>query len=210
MSIKVLVVDDQEVIRSGLVSVFEDTDIKVVAEAVNGAEGVKLAAKHKPDVVLLDVQMPGMDGLDALEAIQAANPQSRVVMLSAYDNPTYIAQAVARGATDFVLKGVSRKDLISAITAAATGQSPHSSGVMEKIAGTMGRAEITTENEESLTKREMQVVRLVGLGLSNKEIGRALTISVETVKEHVQNILRKIVVTDRTQVAVWAVRKGLV
>jgi DNA-binding NarL/FixJ family response regulator len=209
MSIKVLVVDDHEVVRTGLVSLFNNTDIKVVAEATTGSEGIKMAAKHKPDVVLLDIRMPGMDGLDTLEKMHADTPDSRVVMLSTYDNPTYVARAVALGASDYVLKEASRQDLISTITAAAEGKSPSRSGEMQKIAASMGKGQ-NGENDVPLTNRETQVLRHVALGLSNKEIGRALTISIETVKEHVQNILRKISVTDRTQAAVWAVRKGLV
>lgn len=95
MSIKVLVADDHEVVRTGLVSLFNGTDIKIVAEAASGTEAIKLAAKHKPDVVLLDIRMPGMDGLDTLERIHAEVPSSKVVMLSTYDNPTYVARAVA-------------------------------------------------------------------------------------------------------------------
>jgi len=210
MSITVLIVDDHEVIRTGLVSLFNNTDIKVVAQATNGSEGVKLATKHKPDVVLLDIQMPALDGFDTMELMHAKTPDCRVVMLSAYDNPTYIARAAALGASDFILKGASRQDVISTITAAAEGNSPCRAGEMQKIAGVMSKSWGDGENGFPVTKREAQVLRHIALGLSNKEIRRNLTISVETVKEHVQNILRKIVVTDRTQAAVWAVRKGLV
>jgi DNA-binding NarL/FixJ family response regulator len=188
---------------------FGKTEIQVVAEATNGSEGLKQVAKHKPDVVLLDIQMPGMDGFDVLEQIHAKVPDCRIVMLSAYDNPTYVARAVALGATDFILKGASRQDVISAVTAAAEGKSPCREGQMQKMAGIMGKKQATGEDGIPLTNREAQVLRHVALGLSNKEIGRALTISIETVKEHVQNILRKIAVTDRTQAAVWAVRKGM-
>lgn len=97
MSIRVLVVDDHEITRIGLASMFENTDIKVVAEADTGPEGVKMASKHNPDVVLLDIRLPGMDGFDTLEKILASSPRSRVVMISAYDNPTYVARAVVGG-----------------------------------------------------------------------------------------------------------------
>jgi DNA-binding NarL/FixJ family response regulator len=210
MSVKVLVADDHEVVRSGLVSLLADSEIEVVAEAVNGAEAVKLAIKHKPDVVLLDIRMPDLDGLDALDKIRHEVPSTRVVMLSTYDNPTYVARAVALGASEYVLKGSSRQDLISTITAVNAGKSASHLGELQKVAGAMSN-NITDENEEiPLTNRETQVLRHLALGLSNKEIGRSLSISIETVKEHVQNILRKISVTDRTQAAVWAVRKGLV
>lgn len=212
MSVKVLVADDHEVVRTGLASLLAGSDVKIVAEAANGAEAVKLAMKHKPDVALLDIRMPGTDGLEALDKIHRQLPNTRVVMLSTYDNPTYVARAVALGASDYVLKGASRQELISTITGAAQGKSPSNKGELSRVAGAMSKTPVTNGSKEDipLTNRETQVLRHVALGLSNKEIGRSLSISIETVKEHVQNILRKIAVTDRTQAAVWAVRKGLV
>jgi DNA-binding NarL/FixJ family response regulator len=117
---------------------------------------------------------------------------------------------VALGASDYVLKGASREDLIATITAAAAGESPSRSGELKRIASTMKVRQVIDDDDVPLTQRETQVLRHVALGLSNREIGCSLEISVETVKEHVQNILRKIAVSDRTQAAVWAVRKGLV
>lgn len=210
MSIHVVVVDDHEITRAGLASMFDNTEIKVVAEAASGPEGVKMANKHKPDVVLVSIQMPRMDAFETLEKIRSGNPDSRVVMLSAYDNPTYVARAIADGASDFILKTASRRELINVITAAAAGKSPAREGELQKMAGTMSKTPVNPDSGIPLTSRETQVLRHIALGLSNKEIGRNLSISVETVKEHVQNILRKIPVTDRTQAAVWALRKGLV
>jgi DNA-binding NarL/FixJ family response regulator len=211
MVVNVLVADDHEVVRTGIVSLLAGSDINVVAEAANGSEAVKMAVKHKPDVVLLDIRMPDSDGLEALDRIHREVPHARVVILSTYDNPTYVARAVALGACDYMLKGSSRQELISTITAAAEGKCPSTSGELQKVAGAMRKHASASNGDASpLTNRETQVLRHVALGLSNKEIGRSLTISIETVKEHVQNILRKIAVTDRTQAAVWAVRKGLV
>ncbi|MHC4406472.1 MAG: response regulator transcription factor, partial [Planctomycetota bacterium] len=127
-----------------------------------------------------------------------------------YDNPTYVARAVALGAHDYVLKGSSREDMITTIQTAAAGESPSRVGELRRVANAMKLRQTVDDDEVPLTQRETQVLRHVALGLSNKEIGRSLEISVETVKEHVQNILRKIAVSDRTQAAVWAVRKGLV
>lgn len=210
MSIKVLVADDHEVVRQGLASLLSGTDIKIIAEADTGEKAVQLARKHRPDVVLLDIRLPNMDGLTALERIREDQPNARVVMLSTYDNPTYVARAVAMGAVDYVLKGSTRQELISAITGAAAGDSPSKAGEMRRISTAMATREQTGDSDIPLTQREQQVLRHMALGLSNKEIGRSLNISIETVKEHVQNVLRKIHVTDRTQAAVWAVRKGLV
>ena len=169
-----------------------------------------MAEQHHPDVILLDIRMPDGDGLATLEKLRAKVPNSKVVMLSTYDNPTYIARAVALGASDFVLKGSSREALVETIIAAAAGESPSRSGELRRIAAAMKIRQVVDDDEVPSTQRETQVLRHVALGLSNREIGRSLEISVETVKEHVQNILRKIAVNDRTQAAVWAVRKGLV
>ncbi len=210
MSIRLLIADDHQVIRTGLATLLAGTDIEIVAEAANGQEAVKQAQKVKPDVILLDIRMPDGDGLSTLEKLRTKVPESRVVMLSTYDNPTYIARAVALGASDYVLKGSSRDDLIATIVAAGKGESPSRCGELRRIAGAMKVRQVIDDDDVPLTQRETQVLRHVALGLSNKEIGRSLEISVETVKEHVQNILRKIAVSDRTQAAVWAVRKGLV
>jgi DNA-binding NarL/FixJ family response regulator len=130
-------------------------------------------------------------------------------MLSTYDNPTYIARSIAWGARDYVLKGAPREELIDAVQRAAAGEPPSPNSVINQIRGTMSGQE-QTDKDSRLTNREMQVLRHLALGLSNREIGGSLEISVETVKEHVQNILRKIKAVDRTQAAVWAVKQGIV
>jgi DNA-binding NarL/FixJ family response regulator len=210
MTVRLLVADDHEVIRTGLATLLAGTDIEIVAEAATGKEAIERAQECKPDVILLDIRMPDGDGLSTLEKLRTVVPDSYVVMLSTYDNPTYIARAVALGASDYVLKGSSRDDLITTITTAAAGESPSRAGELRRVATAMKVRQVIDDDEVPLTQRETQVLRHVALGLSNKEIGRSLEISVETVKEHVQNILRKIAVSDRTQAAVWAVRKGLV
>jgi DNA-binding NarL/FixJ family response regulator len=210
MSVRLLIADDHEVIRTGLASLLSGSGIEIVAEAATGKETVERAETAKPDVILLDIRMPDGDGLATLEKLRSKVPDSRVVMLSTYDNPTYIARAVALGASDYVLKGSTRDDLITTIQAAAAGESPSRAGELRRVAGAMKIRQVIDDDDVPLTQRETQVLRHVALGLSNKEIGRSLEISVETVKEHVQNILRKIAVSDRTQAAVWAVRKGLV
>jgi DNA-binding NarL/FixJ family response regulator len=211
MSITVLVADDHEVVRTGLARLLKDSEITIVGEASNGEEAYEQTMKHDPDVVLMDIRMPEGDGLAALEKIRKEKPDARVVMLSTYDNPTYVARSVALGAADYVLKDSSRSELISAITRAAAGDNPSDSSILRHIKDTMSRRrERNDRHEIPLTNRELQVLRHVALGLSNREIGGSLGISIETVKEHVQNILRKIDASDRTQAAVWAIKKGLV
>jgi DNA-binding NarL/FixJ family response regulator len=210
MSIRVVVADDHEVVRRGLACLFKDTEVTIVGEASNATEAMEVAKKQKPNVLLMDVRMPGTDGLDALEKIKLETPDLKVVMISAFDNPTYIARSVALGASDYVLKGASRQDLLTAITRASAGEPAAPESMLYRVRGSMNRRREGTDQDMPLTNRELQVLRHVALGLSNREIGRSLTISIETVKEHVQNILRKIDVADRTQAAVWAVKRGLV
>lgn len=207
-SINIVVADDHEVIRAGIAKMLDGSDIDIVAEARNGVEAITMAVKHSPDVVLLDIRMAGADGLDAIEIIRSRRPSTRVVILSTYDNPIYIARAMALGASDYVLKGTSPKELIAAIRAAAAGETrAHLSG-SRRVAAVMQKRQIADE-DAPLTDRETEVLLQMAQGLSNKEIAASLIIGVETVKEHVQSILRKIGVADRTQAAVWAVRRKL-
>jgi RNA polymerase sigma factor (sigma-70 family) len=208
-SIRVLVADDHEIVRHGLKSVFKDSEICIVGEATDAAEAVTLAGTQRPDVVTLDVRLGAGDGLDAIKAIREANPDTRIVMLSSFDSPTYIARAVSAGASDYVLKTASRKDLIEAVTNAARGLPPARSGEFRRISRSMANKSLPDDIDVPLTPRETQVLRLVAMGLSNQEIADSLEISIETVKEHVQNLLRKLSVGDRTQAAVWAIRHGL-
>ena len=207
MSIRVLVADDHAVVRTGIASLLEGTGIEIIGEASNGAQAVEQTIEKNPDVVLLDIRMPENDGLWALEKIRAERPNIPVVMLSTYENPTYVARSVALGASDYILKESSRQELVDAIHRAVEGHGPDF-GLLSDVQSTMAKRQ--NDEDIPLTNRELQVLRHVALGLSNREIGRSLGISIETVKEHVQNILRKIEATDRTQAAVWALRKGLV
>lgn len=210
MTIKLLIADDHEVVRRGLHTLFKDTDVKIVAEAATGKEAVEQALKHKPDVVLMDIRMPDSDGLEAIEKLRKKAPDTPIVILSTYDNPTYVARSVALGAFDYVLKGAPRKELIAAVSRAANRDNPTESSILRRVKVTLEKKREGVDEEVPLTERETQVLRHIALGLSNREIARSLEISVETVKEHVQNILRKIQCTDRTQAAVWAVRNELV
>ncbi|HEY2838622.1 MAG TPA: response regulator transcription factor [Pirellulales bacterium] len=210
MSIRILIADDHEVVREGLVGLLAGTDIEIVAQAKSPAEASKLARKHRPDVLLLDIRMgEGGDGLAVLEKLHKELPETRVVMLSAFDNPTYVARAHALGASDYLLKGCTREQLLDTIHGVTQSPGPTEHGQLQKVAGAMAARQKTPDDEASLTQRETQVLRHLALGLSNKEIAKSLSISVETVKEHVQHVLRKVGVNDRTQAAVWAVRKGI-
>ena len=210
MTIKLLIADDHEVVRTGLKSLLAGTDIKVVAEASKGEDAVRLALKHDPHVVLMDIRMPDGDGLNALGRIKLDRPDMPILIFSTYDNPTYVARAVALGAAGYLLKGVGREKLIGAIRTAAAGETAWTRDELRRVTGALATPRLVSDVEVPLTQRESEVLRQLAFGLTNKEIAQALKISYETVKEHVQHILRKVGVTDRTQAAVWAVRKGLV
>lgn len=210
MTIRVLVADDHQVVRSGLRSMFADTEIEVVAEAASGKDALQVASETQLNLVLLDVRMPDGDGLNVLGRLKLDHPELAVLMLSTYDNPTYIARAVALGAAGYVLKDTQRDILLDAVRRSAAGENIWTREELRRVTGALATPRLASNVEVPLTQRESEVLRQLALGLTNKEIAQALHISYETVKEHVQHILRKIGVTDRTQAAVWAVRKGLV
>jgi DNA-binding NarL/FixJ family response regulator len=209
-TIKLLVADDHEVVRCGLRSLLAGTEIEIVAEVTTGDAAIRYTLENDPDVVLLDIRMPDGDGLTSLGRIKLEKPDMPVLMLSTFDNPTYIARAVALGASGYVLKGCTREYLLNAIRVSAVGESAWTRDELRRVTGALATPRLAADVEVPLTQRESEVLRQLAYGLTNKEIAQALHISYETVKEHVQHILRKIGVSDRTQAAVWAVRKKLV
>ena len=208
--IRLLIADDHEVVRSGLKSMLAGTEIKVTAEVATGAAAVKYALENEVDVALLDIRMPEGDGLTSLGRIKLDKPNLPILILSTFDNPTYIARAVALGAAGYLLKGCTRDHLVDSIRKAATGENVWTREELRRVTGALATPRLTADVEVPLTQRESEVLKQLAYGLTNKEIANTLHISYETVKEHVQHILRKIGVSDRTQAAVWAVRKELV
>ena len=209
MSIKLVIADDHEVVRAGLRVMLSDSAFEVVGEAGNGDEAVQMSMNSSPDVVLLDVRMPRQDGFAALRRIRSSNPRLPVVMFSAHENPRFIALAYAGGAAGFVLKSSSRDSLIAALHDAVEGRVTWKRRNLPNLGDTEFHEDESTEVEVSFTPRERQILGKLSDGLTNKQIAQEIDISYETIKEHVQHILQKIGVTDRTQAAVWAVRKGL-
>ncbi len=207
--IRLLVCDDHEVIRYGVKALLAGTDIKVVAEACTGQGAIKAALETELEAVLLDVRMPDGDGLTVLGRIKLDEPGLAVVLFSAFDNPASIARAIALGAGGFLMKDCSRDDLIRSIHAAVAGENNWSRDKLRSVSGALRTPRISTSLEVSLSEREGEVLRQMASGATNKQIAQAMNISYETVKEHVQHVLRKIGLTDRTQAAVWAVRHNI-
>lgn len=207
MSIRVLIVDDHAVVRQGLnIFLGMDNDLVIVGEAANGALGVQMAHELRPDVVLMDLLMPVMDGVTATAAIRRDLPDTEVIALTSVLKNDLVVQAVQAGAIGYLLKDTEAPKLCQAIKAAAAGQVQLS----PEAAVMLMREVRIPHSPERLTERETEVLRLLAVGQSNKEIARSLHIGETTVKTHVGNIMAKLAVTSRTQAALYAVRIGLV
>ena len=206
-AIRVLLVDDHPVVRQGLRALLSTQDgIEVVGEADDGEAAVAAAERLSPDVVLMDVVMPGMDGVEALRRIGERRPQTRVVMLTSYADERRAMEAIDAGASGFLLKDASPRDVAAAIRAAHRGEAVLHPSVAAKLLAERRRPPAA---HADLTARELEVLRLIARGLQNKQIAAQLHVSEKTVKTHVSAILRKLDVTDRTQAAMYAVREGL-
>jgi DNA-binding NarL/FixJ family response regulator len=218
VTLRVLLVDDQVLIRSGFAALIGSADdLEVVGEAGDGAEAVRLAAELRPDVVQMDIRMPGMDGLTAARAITGSPdlPDVRVIVLTTFEVDEYVLDALRSGASGFLSKSVEPVDLLDAIRVVARGEallSPRAtrSLIARFLAQPDGRPDVRPESLEVLTDREREIVALVALGLSNQDIAGRLYLSPLTVKTHVNRGMAKLSVRDRAQLVVLAYRTGLV
>jgi DNA-binding NarL/FixJ family response regulator len=204
--LRVLVVDDHPMVRAGLRSMLDGDEIEVVAEAASGAEAAERAAALVPGLVLLDVELPDMDGVEALTRIKARAPLAAVLMVSMHDDPVMVRRAVEAGAAGYVLKGISRRELLAAVRAVRNGGSVLDPSLLRALATPAAPA---SGAGDALTRVELETLALLAAGLTNREIAERTRWSVGTVKKHVQRILEKLNVSDRTQAAVVAVRRGL-
>jgi DNA-binding NarL/FixJ family response regulator len=217
MSIRVLVVDDQELVRTGFAMILNhQPDLEVVGEAPDGARAVELARTLKPDVILMDLRMPVMDGVDATRRILAL-PQEypvRVLVLTTFDDDESVYAALRAGASGFILKDVPARELATAIRVVAAGQSLFAPSVTRRIIERFVERPAAVDKDlqrraESLSDRELEVLRLVSAGLSNAEIGARLFVSEATIKSHVSHVLTKLVARDRAQAVAVAYEAGL-
>lgn len=212
--ISVIVVDDERVVRDGLAMILSaHAGIAVVATAADGSEALRLCRAHRPDVLLTDVRMPGMDGLELLGRLAHLDPpRPRVLVLTAFEHDDYVASALAAGASGFLLKSSPQEQIADAVRAAAEGRTTLSDSVLASVIGgylaerSAGPDEHDRAVLAALTPRELDVLRLIGEGASNADIAGALTLSLHTVKTHVRRILEKTGTTSRTQAAALAVR----
>ena len=201
--IRVLVVEDHNVVRQGLVALLRVVEgLEVVGEAANGVDALAQYRKQHPDVTLIDLRLPGMSGVDVIHRVRAEEPQARFIVLTTYDGDEDIYRALKAGAKAYLLKGMTSEDLIATIRTVHEGKSHIPAPIAEKLAERMGA--------EELTPREFDVLEQIVRGKSNKEIATELDVSEATVKTHINSLLGKLGVTDRTQAATAAIQRGIV
>ena len=213
--IRVLLVDDQALVRAGFKALLDaQDDIEVVGEAADGAEGVALAAEHVPDVILMDIRMPGVDGLEATRRIAAELPDVRVIMLTTFDLDEHVFEALQLGAAGFLVKDTEPTELLRGVRVVASGDALLTPNITRRLISEFTsqrpRSGPSPAELEGLTEREREVVGLVALGLSNDEIAETLVISPATAKTHVSRAMMKVGARDRAQLVVLAYQSGLV
>lgn len=209
---KILICDDQAVVRDGLELLLKlERDFDVVGTACDGADAVDLAARKKPDLVLMDLKMPGVNGIEATRQIRAHFPEIKVLVLTTYDDEQWVFDAIRAGASGYLLKDTPREEIIRAIRGTLAGKSFVDPGVAGKLLDQVASKQVQPETllTRKLTDREVDVLRLIARGLNNPEIAVRLSLSEGTVRNHVSAILAKLEVTDRTQAAVIAIQHGL-
>ncbi len=202
-AIRVLVVEDHHVVREGLVALLNIVEgLEVVGQAADGVEAIVQFRKHQPDITLMDLRLPRMGGVDVIQRIRMETPQARFIVLTTYEGDEDIYRALKAGAKAYLLKGMTTEDLTATIRAVHAGKSHIPPAIAERLAERVGT--------EDLTQREFDVLEQIVSGKSNKEIGTALEISEATVKTHINSLLGKLGVTDRTQAVTAAIRRGIV
>jgi DNA-binding NarL/FixJ family response regulator len=212
--IRVVIADDHFIVRDGLRRMLAGTPVVVEAEAATGDQAVELVRKLAPDIVLLDIRMPGMDGFTALREIKRFSPQTPVLMLTAYDDPSWLVQAVASGAAGYLLKSLSQDALVTSIRAVADGDSLIAPAQLRLLIQQLGHEALDTTaaivgDISKLTARESEVLALIAEGLTNQQIAHMLSVAPSTIKTHVENVMIKLGASDRTQAAVMAVKAGV-
>ena len=215
MPIRIIVIEPQEIVRIGLRALFASAEhnsreIVVVAEGTTPDDIVPLYTQFQPDIVLTEVQFPGTTGFEAIDSLRQGFPNAKVCVLTASDNPAFLARAAVSGMDDYLEKTAQTSELLSVLVRLYDGMVRPIGHKLDRMTLRMKSKQVFVEHDVPLTGREVQILRHIAFGMSNKEIARSLSISIDTVKEHVQNILRKMGFRDRTNAAVWAVRKKMI
>lgn len=213
--IRLILVDDHHLVREGLRKILElEKEFEIIDEAGDGQGAINVARRHKPDVVLMDINMPGTNGIEATRVIKREMPQVGVIALTIHEEEEYVLELVRAGVSGYVLKDIAPAKLVETIKTVSLGHSIIDPSITNKLFGEISRLGNRTrrikEDWETLTEREMDVLNLISRGQSNKEIARSLTISEKTVKNHITNIFRKLQVDDRTQAVLFAIKHRLV
>jgi two-component system response regulator DegU len=211
--INILIADDHAMLRQGIKQILElESDIAVVAQASNGEEAIKLARDYEPDVILMDINMPGTNGLQAIKEIKQEKPSSKIIVLTIHEDREYLFKALQMGAEGYVLKDAEPSVLIEAIRNVSRGQSFIQPSMTKELVKEFNRVtlhEKEKNDDNNLTAREIEVIELIAEGMINKEIAKRLYISEKTVKNHVSNIFKKLDVSDRTQAAIYAFKHNI-
>lgn len=209
--INVMIVDDHKMIREGLKRILEfEGEVQVIEEADNGQDCLNKLKTAKPDIILLDINMPVMNGIETLQALKKKRKKYKVLMLTVHNEVEYLLKAVDIGIDGYLLKDADSKELKRAITSVSSGEKFIQPSLIPLLNSKLIARDLDKEKLEKLSSREIEVLKLVSVGMFNKEIGKKLDISERTVKNHMSNIFKKIECTDRTQAAVFAIRNGLV
>jgi len=205
-----MIIDDQTLFRRGLVKLLEsDPRIKIVDDAANGVSAMEKIAKNPPDIVLMDIKMPVMDGIETTRQIVSQYPKIKVLVLTTFENDGYVVQALKAGASGYLLKDSQPEAIVSAMIAILSGERVMTQSVVDQFLNLMSGAS-QKARYDGMTRREIEILRLLGQGMTNKQIAYRLQISDKTVRNHISNFYSKLGVVDRSQAVLYAVRKGLV
>lgn len=215
--IKTLIVDDQELIRESLTLILKASDqIEVVGAAANGREAITMTREHKPEVILMDIRMPGIDGIECIKMIKECYAKIKIIVLTTFDDDEYIYESLKHGADGFLLKGISREELVKSIVTVYNNGASIDPEITKKVFALFGKlakssivSKVEGQDIESLSQNEIKIIQRIGRGLSNKEITAELNFSEGTIRNYISSILRKLNLRDRTQIAIFALQSSI-
>lgn len=212
MTINVLIADDHKLFRQGLISLMKTREdlVKVIGEAETGTEAIRLAGRLRPDIILMDIYMPEQNGIDAAREIRNKYPEIAIVILTSSESDAHLNEAVSLGISGYLLKDLDGEELFDLLAGIKRGEAAMTRTMAARLLNNVAATQAGTLEDDKLTGRELEVLRLVARGTSNLQIAEELTISVNTVKTHLKNIQAKLQLANRTQVATYAIKKGLV